>query len=71
MDAQPWTYQVMAKEMIREDKVEPTASPDTPTMSDQRNYLFAEVNKDTAYTSPPPSGSWAGTALQAKVGNRW
>jgi hypothetical protein len=71
MDANPWTYQVMAKEMIREGKVEPVASPDTPEMSDQRNYLFAEVDKNTAYASPPPAGSWAGTALQAKVGDRW
>ena len=46
----------------REGKVELVASPDTPTMSDQRNYLFAEVDKDTAYAAPPPSGSWVGTA---------
>ena len=26
--------------MIREGKVEPVASPDTPAMSDQRDYLF-------------------------------
>jgi hypothetical protein len=71
MDANPWTYQVMAKEMIRENKVEPVASPDTPEMSDQRNYLFAEVDKDTSYASAPPSGSWIGTALEAKVGDRW
>ena len=71
MDANPWTYQVMAKEMIREGKVEPVASPDTATMSDQRYYVFAEIDKDTAYAAPPPSGSWAGTALEAKVGGRW
>jgi hypothetical protein len=71
MDANPWTYQVMAKEMIREGEVEPVASPDTPEMSDQRNYLFAEVDKDTAYASPPPAGSWAGTALQVLAGGRW
>jgi hypothetical protein len=73
MDANPWTYQVMAKEMIREGKVEPAASPDTPEMSDQRNYLWAEVDKDTTYASPPPSDSWAGTALAVKLAgdDRW
>jgi hypothetical protein len=67
MDANPWTYQVMAKEMIREGKVEATPSPLTPAMSDQRNYLFAEVDKDTAYPTPPPGGAWVGTALQVKL----
>ena len=73
MDANPGTYQVMAKEMIREGKVEPAASPDTQAMSDQRNYLWAEVDKDTTYASAPPSGSWAGTALQVKLAGdeRW
>jgi hypothetical protein len=67
MDANPWTYQVMAKEMIREGKVEPVASPATPTMSDQRNYLWVEVDKDTTYPTPPSSGTWVGTALQVKL----
>jgi hypothetical protein len=67
MDANPWTYQVMAKEMIREGKVEPLPSPATPAMSDQRDYLFAEVDKDTAYATPPAADSWVGTALQVKL----
>jgi hypothetical protein len=67
MDANPWTYQVMAKEMIREGKVEPVPSPATPTMSDQRNYLFAEVDKDTTYATPPPADAWVGTALQVEL----
>ena len=49
MDANPWTYQVMAKEMAREGKLESPASPDTPALSDQRNYLYAEVTKTTTY----------------------
>ena len=59
--------------MIREGKVELAASPDTQAMSDQRNYLWAEVDKDTTYASAPPSGSWAGTALQVKLAGdeRW
>jgi hypothetical protein len=67
MDANPWTYQVMAEEIIREGKVEPVASPATPEVSDQRNYLWAEVDKDTAYPAPPASGTWVGTALQIKL----
>ena len=54
MDANPWTYQVMAKEMAREGKLESPASPDTPALSDQRDYLFAEVKKTTAYPVAPP-----------------
>jgi hypothetical protein len=42
-------------------------------MSDQRNYLFAEVKKTTTYAAPPAAGSWAGTALAVKLkgGERW
>jgi hypothetical protein len=71
MDANPWTYQVMAREAVREGRLEATPSPDTPEVSDQRNYLFAEVDKDTTYATAPPSGSWVGTALEVKVGGRW
>lgn len=73
MDANPWTYRITAKEMAREGKLEPVASPDTPLVSDQRNYLFAEVDKDTAYPSPPASGTWVGTALAVKLrgADRW
>jgi len=73
MDANPWTYQVMAEELAREGELEPVPSPDTPLVSDQRNYLFAEVDKDTTYPAPPASGTWVGTALAVKLrgGDRW
>ena len=73
MDANPWTYAVTAEEIAREGELEPVASPDTPAVSDQRNYLFAEVDKDTAYATPPASGTWAGTALAVRLrdGDRW
>jgi hypothetical protein len=71
MDAEPWTYQVMAREIVREGRVEPQPSPETPEVSDQRNYLFAELDKDTRYGTPPASGSWVGTALEVQVGGRW
>ena len=57
----------MAEEIIREGKVEPVASPATPEVSDQRNYLWAELDKDTSYATPPAGGSWAGTALLVKL----
>jgi hypothetical protein len=73
LDAHPWTYRVMAQEMIREHKVEPVASADTALMSDQRNYLYLEVKKATKYDAPPAPGSWAGVALavQLKDDPRW
>jgi hypothetical protein len=74
MDLHPWSYQIMAKEMTREGKVEQPGTADTPAMSDQRNYLFAEVKKSTTYPAAPPApGTWAGTALQVQVRSdaRW
>ena len=71
MDTHPWAYLVMAKEQTREGKIEAVPSPATAAMSDQRNYLFAEVKKSTSYATPPRSGSWAGTALAAMVGGVW
>jgi hypothetical protein len=71
MDAHPWSYQAMDKEMIREGKVEAVADPNTQAMSDQRNYLYAVVRKATSYATPPRSGSWAGVALAAQVGGVW
>jgi hypothetical protein len=72
MDANPWSYQVMAKELVREGEIEPVPNPDTPLVSDQRNYLFAEVDKDTSYPAPP-AGAWVGTALAVRLhgGDRW
>jgi hypothetical protein len=67
MDSHPWSYRVMAAEMLREGKVEPVASPDRPDMSDQRNYLFAEFRKATSYPAPPLPGTWVGVALQVKL----
>ena len=73
MDANPWTYRISAEELAREGELEPAPSPDTELVSDQRNYLFAEVDKDTAYAAPPAAGTWVGTALavQLRGGDRW
>ncbi|MEU7854469.1 hypothetical protein [Nonomuraea sp. NPDC049141] len=67
MDANPWTYEIMAKEMLREGKIEaPSATtPATPEVSDQRNYLYAVVKKTT---QPANAGSsWVGVSLGVRL----
>src|SRR4051812_32298043 len=73
MDANPWSYRVMAEEMAREGKLESHASPDTPALSDARNYLYAGVRKATSYPVAPAPGSWVGVALavQLRGRDRW
>ncbi|MCH7763398.1 MAG: choice-of-anchor D domain-containing protein [Candidatus Marinimicrobia bacterium] len=44
MDEDPWTYEIMALEMIAEGKYESPADPFTPAVSDARNYLYLEFN---------------------------
>ena len=67
MDTNTWTYQIMAKEMTREGKIEapgPGAAA-TPEVSDQRNYLYAMVKKTTQGVN---SGtSWVGVALGVRL----
>ena len=65
MDAEPWTYQVMAKEMLREGRLEATPDPATPEVSDQRNYLYLEL--DTVRARRPASAPRS----RPKVGDRW
>ncbi len=64
MDQNPWAYQVMAKEMVREGKIEAVANPDSQEVSDQRNYLFVEFNKTT---SPANGSVGVGTAIGVKL----
>jgi hypothetical protein len=73
MDASPWTYAAMAAELAREDKLESSASPDTPVVSDLRDYLFAEVTKTTSYAKAPALGSGVGVALEVQLdgGDTW
>ena len=44
MDEYPITWQVMAKELIREDKLRPFGKIDGEKISDPRNYLYIEAN---------------------------
>ena len=46
MDLDPMSYRVMAKEILRERKIEPTPDAVTKKLSDERNYLFVEYDID-------------------------
>jgi hypothetical protein len=67
MDTNPWTYQIMAEEMLREGKIEPASPtvPFTPEVSDQRNYLYAVVQKTTQPANSGPS--WVGVSLGVRL----
>jgi hypothetical protein len=56
MDQHPWTYRVMADEMIREGGVEHPSDPATAAMGDQRTYLYVEYDKSTGPRRWPGSG---------------
>ena len=47
MDRHPWTYQVMAREMLREHQVESPSDPASLAMGDQRTYLYVAVDHTT------------------------
>jgi len=65
MDVHPWSYRVMAEEMLREGKVEDPSDPATPAMGDHRTYLYLEVDKDTG--SPPESGTAPGVSIVVRL----
>lgn len=48
MDEYPITWQVMAKELIREQKLRPFGVVDGEKISDPRNYLYIEANVNVA-----------------------
>ena len=43
MNRSPWTYRVMAQELIREEKIRPFGTVRGKTVSDPRNYLYVEA----------------------------
>lgn len=47
MNLHPWTYQVMAKEMQRQEMLEQPADPGTTRLADQRNYLFLQISRQS------------------------
>jgi CheY-like chemotaxis protein len=48
MDRQPITYQVMAKELVREEKLRAYGVVKGESISDPRNYLFLEARTENA-----------------------
>ena len=65
MDAHPWTYRVMAQEMLREGQVESPSDPGTPEMGNQRTYLFLEIRKRTEGAND--GNSWVGVAIGVRL----
>ena len=65
MDANPWTYWVMAQEMIREGQIESSSDPATSALGDQRAYLYIEIKKQTE--GPNSGNSWVGVAIGVRL----
>ncbi|NJP19607.1 MAG: hypothetical protein HC763_12165 [Hydrococcus sp. CRU_1_1] len=66
MDVNPWIYSVMVRELFKEGKIEAIANPNTPEVSDPRNYLYLEIDKTTMQSQ----GLWenrVGVALAVKL----
>jgi hypothetical protein len=64
MDASPWTYRVMAREMVREHKVESPSDPTSLAMGDQRTYLYVAVDHDTI---PPADTGGMGLIVEVRL----
>jgi hypothetical protein len=64
MDQYPWTYRVMADEMIRESKIESPADAASLKVSDLRNYAYLEV-------CAQQRGTELFFEVQLKAGARW
>jgi hypothetical protein len=66
MDREPWTYRVMAHEMLREGRLESTPDPATPEVGDLRTYLFVELAKQTGAPTQG-TGSRPGVTLGVRL----
>ena len=60
MDIHPWTYQVMAREMLREHKVGPSPAQ----IRDQRDYVYLSV---TRTTDPAASAGGVGIVVDVRL----
>jgi hypothetical protein len=67
MDTHPWTYQVMAQEMLREHKIESPSRPSTPAVGNQRSYLYIALDHTT---TPPASAGRVGLAVDVRLKGR-
>ncbi len=50
MDRFPWIYPIMAKETKREQRLEDVGDPNTPKVSDHRNYAYVDFCSEQAGT---------------------
>ena len=48
MDENPWTYRIMAEELINEQRYEQNPDPESVIISDVRNYLYIEFTGETS-----------------------
>ena len=64
MDLHPWTYQVMAKEMLREHKIESPSDPTTLAVGDQRSYLYLTLDH---VTDPASDAAQVGLAVDVTL----
>ena len=62
MDANPWTYEVMAKELAREGKIVADAPPGRGTIPDVRRFVYVEAcgeaGTNAITTSVNVDGAW-------------
>jgi hypothetical protein len=63
MDRHPWTYQVMAAEMIREEKITDERTPGQ-LINDLRNYIYFDISSNQ-------SGATLGVAVKLKGDPVW
>ncbi|KRV49969.1 hypothetical protein AQ490_18090 [Wenjunlia vitaminophila] len=64
MDTNPWTYSVMAQEMLREGRLETPSNPDTGEVGDLRTYLYVAV---THTASPADQTGAVGLAVGVRL----
>jgi hypothetical protein len=62
MDAQPWLYELAAKELTREGKIVPDAPPGEGRIGDPRRFVYVEACGEVGT---------AALALAVQVGNDW
>jgi hypothetical protein len=66
MDANPWTYRIMAEEMFREHKVVKAPDPaQTTFIADPRDYVYLVVRKTTR--APNNGIFWVGVAIGVRL----
>jgi CheY-like chemotaxis protein len=69
MDANPFTYEISAKELLRENKLRPFGTFDGEKISDPRNYLIVELKVNSALAGlqvliqRKGSPKWQGSAV--------